>query len=150
MCIKIELLFKITYLYIMFSCCVSKEKKIQKQYKAESIRLVKIREARLDSQIQPLLAGIIDLIREKEGQLNDYYVGNATKKEMTIREYIMTTKEPIDESVADYQKYKHLYKALYVFVDKQNKQGFTKNKLKVYERGGIDNKHYNVVIAFTW
>lgn len=134
----------------MFSCCISREKKIEKAYNAESIRLIKLREAELDAQIQPHLAGTIDMIREKEGQLNDKYAKNATKREMTIREYVMSTKEPIDESVAEYQKYKHLYKALYVFVDKQNKQGFTKNKLKVYEVGGIGKKHYNVVLAFVW
>lgn len=134
----------------MFSCCISREKKIEKQYEIESIRLTKIRQAELDVQIQPLIAGSIDMIREKEGQLHDNYVKNATKREMTIREYVMATKGPIDEYVAEYQKYKHLYEALRVFVKNQNKNGFTKHRLKVYETGGIGAKHYNVVLAFEW
>lgn len=131
-------------------CCINRQKKITKAYDKESIRLTKIREAELDVQIQPMMDGTIELIREKEGQLHDNYVRNATKREMAIREYVMTTKEPIDEYVAQYQKYNHLFKALETFVEKQNKMGFTKNRLKVYEVGGIGAKHYNVVLAFTW
>jgi hypothetical protein len=129
---------------------MSKNKKIQKQYEEESSRLKKIRKEELNSKIQPFLEGTINLIKEKEGQLHDNYVKNATKNQMIIREYIITTIETIDEYVADYQIYKHLYETLTIFVDKQNKNGFTKNKLHVYEEGGIGYKHYNVVLAFIW